>query len=84
MAFGTRLDNIPAATPYLVAESARAASWRARLAALPDPGLPRVGVVWAGGHSGMMEDKVRSLTPAQIAPLLALQGNPLDQFAEDR
>jgi Glycosyltransferase family 9 (heptosyltransferase) len=40
---------------------------------LPDPGLPRVGVVWAGGHSGMMEDKVRSLTPAQIAPLLALR-----------
>jgi len=74
MAFGTRLNNVPAATPYLFAEPARAASWRAKLAALPDPKLPRVGVVWAGGHSGMMEDKVRSLTPAQIAPLLALRG----------
>jgi Tfp pilus assembly protein PilF len=73
LAFGTRLDTIPAAMPYLFADPARAASWRARLAALPDPGLPRVGVVWAGGHSGMMEDKVRSLTPAQIAPLLALR-----------
>jgi tetratricopeptide (TPR) repeat protein len=73
MAFGTRLNSIPAAMPYLFADLARAAAWRARLAALPDPGLPRVGVVWAGGHSGMMEDKVRSLTPAQIAPLLALR-----------
>ena len=72
MAFGTRLDNIPAARPYLYPDPARPASWRARLAALPNPDLPRVGVVWAGGHSGMMEDKVRSLTPAQIAPLLAL------------
>jgi tetratricopeptide (TPR) repeat protein len=74
MAFGTRLDNIPATTPYLFADSARAASWRARLAALPEPGLPRVGVVWAGGHSGMREDKQRSLTRAQLAPLLALGG----------
>jgi tetratricopeptide (TPR) repeat protein len=72
MAFGTRLDNIPAAVPYLYADPARAASWHAGLAALPNPDLPCVGVVWAGGHSGMMEDKVRSLTPEQIAPLLAL------------
>jgi tetratricopeptide (TPR) repeat protein len=72
MAFGTRLDNIPAATPYLFADPTRAASWRAKLAALPSPVLPKVGVVWAGGHSGMMEDKMRSLTSAQIAPLLAL------------
>jgi tetratricopeptide (TPR) repeat protein len=72
MAFGTRLDTIPAATPYLYADPTRAAAWRTRLAALPNPGLPRIGVVWAGGHSGMMEDKVRSLTSAQIAPLLAL------------
>jgi tetratricopeptide (TPR) repeat protein len=72
MAFGTRLDNIPAAVPYLRADPARAAAWRVKLAALPSPELPRVGVVWAGGHSGMMEDKIRSLTSSQIAPLLAL------------
>ena len=74
MAFGTCLDNIPAAIPYLFADPARAASWSARLAALPEPGLPRVGVVWAGGHSGMIEDKWRSLAPAQFAPLLAMPG----------
>ncbi|MFM0631873.1 tetratricopeptide repeat protein [Paraburkholderia xenovorans] len=73
MAFGTRLDNIPAGN-YLHADAARSASWRARLATLPDAELPRVGVVWAGGHSGLTEDKARSLTPAQIAPLLALPG----------
>ncbi|TDY22793.1 tetratricopeptide repeat protein [Paraburkholderia sp. BL6665CI2N2] len=71
MAFGTRLDNIPAGA-YLHADAARSASWRARLALLPDAGLPRVGLVWAGGHSGLTEDRARSLTPAQIAPLLAL------------
>lgn len=72
LAFGTRLDTIPAAMPYLRADPLRAAAWGARLSALPNPELPRVGVVWAGGHSGMMEDRIRSLTPAQIAPLLAL------------
>ena len=71
MAFGTRLDTIPS-TPYLRADSGRSAVWRARLATLPDPGLPRVGVVWAGGHSGLTEDRARSLMPAQIAPLLAM------------
>ncbi|MCX4144000.1 MULTISPECIES: tetratricopeptide repeat protein [Paraburkholderia] len=72
MAFGTRLDNVPAAVPYLYADPEQAACWHARFAAVPAPHLPRVGVVWAGGHSGWAEDKVRSLTFAQIAPLLAL------------
>ncbi|MFM0157383.1 tetratricopeptide repeat protein [Paraburkholderia sediminicola] len=72
MAFSTRLDNIPAAMPYLFADAGRTAWWQTRLAALPDPNLPRVGVVWAGGHSGLADDRVRSLTSAQIAPLLAL------------
>ncbi|SDF97852.1 Tetratricopeptide (TPR) repeat [Paraburkholderia phenazinium] len=72
MAFGTRLDNIPAAVPYLYANPERAARWHTRFAALPAPHLPRVGVVWAGGHSGWKEDRVRSLSSAQIAPLLGL------------
>lgn len=74
LAFGTRLDSVPASIPYLFADPARAASWRSRLDALPNPGLPRVGVVWAGGHSGLLEDKVRSLTPAELAPLLEVPG----------
>ena len=71
MAFGTRLDNIPAFT-YLYADPGRAAAWHARLAALPNADLPRVGVVWAGGHSGFAADRVRSMTSAQMAPLLAM------------
>ncbi len=73
MAFGTRIDSIPA-TSYLFADPARAARWHDRLATLPDPDLPRVGIVWAGGHSGVMEDKARSMTSAQFAPIFALPG----------
>jgi tetratricopeptide (TPR) repeat protein len=72
MAFRTRLDNIPAPIPYLYADTGRAAQWQARLATLPNPNLPRVGVVWAGGHSGMEADQVRSMKCSQIAPLLDL------------
>jgi tetratricopeptide (TPR) repeat protein len=70
LAFGTRLDNIPA-DAYLCADPQRSATWRARLDALPQQGLPRVGVVWAGGHSGLTEDRARSLSSAQMAPLFA-------------
>ncbi|CAB3672254.1 tetratricopeptide repeat protein [Paraburkholderia rhynchosiae] len=70
MAFGTRLDNIPAAT-YLSADPQRALEWRAKLDALCQRDLPRVGVVWAGGHSGTTEDRARSLTSAQLAPLFS-------------
>jgi Flp pilus assembly protein TadD len=73
MAFATRVATIPAALPYLYADAARAAAWRARLDALPAAHLPRVGVVWAGGHSGIAVDRLRSLAVAQLAPLLALR-----------
>ncbi|CAD6558225.1 tetratricopeptide repeat protein [Paraburkholderia metrosideri] len=73
MAFNTQLATIPANTPYLYADKVRAASWRTRLDAFPDAHMPRVGVVWAGGHSGIAVDRLRSLTAAQIAPLLALE-----------
>jgi tetratricopeptide (TPR) repeat protein len=71
LAFGTRLDNIPPPA-YLRAEPRRSAGWRAKLGALARPDLPRVGVVWAGGHSGLTEDRARSLTCAQFAPLFSL------------
>lgn len=72
MAFGTQVATIPADTPYLHADMTRAAAWRARLDALPDAHLPRIGVVWAGGHSGIAVDRRRSLSAAQLAPLFAL------------
>lgn len=73
MAFATRVATIPAALPYLYADAGLAARWRARLEALPATHLPRVGVVWAGGNSGIALDGLRSLAAAQMAPLLALR-----------
>lgn len=46
-AFGTRLESIPAETPYLRADPGKRADWQRRLG--PRHGL-RVGVVWAGGE----------------------------------
>ncbi|OAJ62725.1 hypothetical protein A6V36_20335 [Paraburkholderia ginsengiterrae] len=73
MAFATHVATIPATLPYLYADAGFAARWRARLDALPVPHLPRVGVVWAGGNSGIALDGLRSLAAAQIAPLLTLR-----------
>lgn len=72
MAFGTRIDSIPAAS-YLYADPARRASWCAKLASLsPEGGAPRVGIAWTDGPAGVGADPARSLLPAQIALLLAL------------
>jgi len=70
-AFGTTLGTIPAATPYLAADPARAADWRERLAHFD--GL-RVGLVWAGGQrqglpSQVITDRRRSVALDAMAPL---------------
>jgi tetratricopeptide (TPR) repeat protein len=72
MAFQTRLETIPSASPYLYADASLSARWRARLAGMPGGDLPRVGLVWAGGNTGWSADSARSLAPAQIEPLLSL------------
>jgi tetratricopeptide (TPR) repeat protein len=46
LAFGTELDSIPAAVPYLQAPAERRQRWAESLA--PTAG-PRIGVVWSGG-----------------------------------
>jgi hypothetical protein len=56
--------------PYLQADPAAAAVWRARLADLPGP---RVGVVWAG-NPAYPADRKRSVPFEKLAPLLALPG----------
>jgi tetratricopeptide (TPR) repeat protein len=70
LAFGTRLETIPAAVPYLRAPAERIQSWRSRLAACE--GLI-VGLVWAGNpdHKG---DRNRSMPFAAMAKLLDLDG----------
>ncbi|HEY0838174.1 MAG TPA: tetratricopeptide repeat-containing glycosyltransferase family protein [Azospirillum sp.] len=76
LAFGTRLETIPADIPYLHADPALAARWRARLA---DDGALRVGLVWAGNPrrgklSAHAIDRRRSMRLAQFAPLAGTPG----------
>jgi tetratricopeptide (TPR) repeat protein len=74
MLFGTRVETIPASVPYLFADSRRAQYWAERLDGLGDRALPRIGLVWAGGHTGSSADARRSIAPAKLAPLLSWRG----------
>jgi hypothetical protein len=71
--FGTRLDTIPARTPYLAADPRKAASWASRLDARTKPGEIRVGIAWAGSphHAN---DQNRSTRLAQWQNLLSMPG----------
>lgn len=63
-AFGTTVDTVPAAVPYLFAESYRVARWQPEM--LSD-GRKRVGIAWSG-NPGFGNDRQRSL------PLALLDG----------
>jgi tetratricopeptide (TPR) repeat protein len=64
LAFKSNIETIPASVPYLRADPARVAAWRARLGAQR---RPRVGLAWSGSQ-GLRNDK-RSMTLAQMLPL---------------
>jgi hypothetical protein len=66
----TRPETIPAPVPYLRADPARTAAWRARLDALLPGDHRHVGLIWAGNtaHTG---DRERSASLASLAPLAA-------------
>ena len=67
---GTRSDSIPACIPYLAAEPAKVAKWRAQL---PASGL-RVGLAWKG-NPRFENDTDRSLPSLDVlAPLAAVAG----------
>jgi tetratricopeptide (TPR) repeat protein len=75
-AFGTTLQTIPARTPYLRADPAKVAEWRARLGPAT---RPRVGLVWS---SGVRPDQpeLRSVNGRRnipLAALAALKGAPV-------
>ncbi|MBK3732447.1 tetratricopeptide repeat protein [Azospirillum brasilense] len=65
-AFGTALDTVPAAVPYLRPDQQRAAAWGERLA--EGRGL-RVGLVWAG-NPRFPGDALRSPRLAGLRPVL--------------
>lgn len=67
---GTELDTIPGPYPYLHAEPARVADWRARLDGRIERGRFRVGLCWTG-RTTHPNDYRRSLRLGQLAPLAA-------------
>jgi len=69
LAFGTRLDTIPAAVPYLPApDAARVQAWEARLG---QHGRLRVGLVWSG-NPNHRNDHNRSVPLGILSDLLDL------------
>lgn len=68
--FGTTLDSVPAAAPYVVPPAEAMQAWKARLG--PRKGLS-VGVVWAGNPKHT-NDVNRSLRLAALLPLLDVPG----------
>jgi tetratricopeptide (TPR) repeat protein len=70
---GTRVDNVPAAIPYLRADPARVDAWGERLGRLAPRSHKRVGIVWAGRPTHN-NDRRRSSKLADFAPLAALPG----------
>jgi tetratricopeptide (TPR) repeat protein len=63
--FGTTLASIPWPGPYVRADPARAAHWRARVA---EPARLKVGLAWAG-QPRQWDDRKRSIALAMLAPL---------------
>jgi tetratricopeptide (TPR) repeat protein len=68
-AFGTRLETIPTAVPYLAAEPALRAMWLKRIGA---EGF-RIGIVWQG-NLDPEADRARSIPLAALAPLAEVPG----------
>ena len=72
--FGTTAETIPAALPYLAPSPGLVDQWRPRL----PPGR-RIGLAWAGAArlgngAAMATDRIRSISPGRLGPLLATQG----------
>lgn len=70
LAFNTRLETIPATTPYLFASDERVNTWNGRL---PKSQVPRVGISWAGNPDFLL-DKSRSIGLSRLVPLLSVPG----------
>jgi hypothetical protein len=65
LAFGTRLETIPADIPYVFSDSVRVGEWRDRLGKKT---RPRIGVAWSG-QIWHKNDRNRSVPLSQIAGL---------------
>jgi hypothetical protein len=65
-AFGTKLETIPSATPYLRAPADAVSVWAQRLGATK---RPRIGIAWAGAPSHE-NDRDRSIALRALLPLI--------------
>jgi hypothetical protein len=72
LALGTTIETIPQ-PPYLTADAARVAAWRARLG---EQRRLRVGIAWSG-NPDFKRDRTRSMRAEQILPVLAATGAEL-------
>jgi len=68
LAFQARVENLPAAAPYLFVDPAKREIWRERLG---PKSRPRVGLVWSG-RAENKNDFHRSLPLEKLRPLLDL------------
>ncbi len=66
----TTPETIPAAVPYLFADTDKLDAWRHRLSAVPQL---KVGLVWQGSPKHL-NDRVRSCPPQHLTPLAELPG----------
>ncbi|HSQ79564.1 MAG TPA: tetratricopeptide repeat protein [Casimicrobiaceae bacterium] len=67
--FGTRIETVPNAVPYLAAPESMVAAWKARLT----DARPKVGLVWAGSRT-LEDDARRSIPLETFTPLLSING----------
>src|SRR5262249_58511945 len=70
LAFGTTLDTIPAAIPYVTVAPDALMRWRNRLAT--SAGM-KVGITWAG-NPAHKNDRMRSIPLERLAPLFGIAG----------
>jgi tetratricopeptide (TPR) repeat protein len=74
LAFGTRVETIPSAIPYLAAPEAKMQAWRDRLGTHHKP---RIGLVWAGNpRIGLPNanriDRQRSIAVDRLTPIFQI------------
>jgi Glycosyltransferase family 9 (heptosyltransferase) len=76
LAFRTRVNSIPSATPYLSAPADKVNTWRGRLG---ESETPKIGLVWAGNPRKEFAnlnriDRQRSIAFEALVPLLKVHG----------
>ena len=77
-AFGTRLDTIPAAVPYIAAEPALREMWARRIGSA---GF-KIGIAWQG-NPDPEADRARSMPLLALAPLAEIAGVRLISLQKD-